>query len=275
MIDAHFHCWRLSRGDYGWLTPALHAIHRDVTVQDWLSQAQAQGIEGGILVQAAATEAETDFLLDQAQACAQVLGVVGWVDWLAHDVAQRIQALASRPKLVGLRPMLQDLPDTGWIAQPQLDPALKAMARHDLVFDALVRTEHLEHLGRMMDRQPELKVVIDHGAKPKPTAPLQEWSSQLRHLARTHGADRLVCKWSGLWTELADPSDHTLMAQWADTLLDIWGPQRLLWGSDWPVLELAADYDRWHSWTLGQLQGLSATERTAILGENARRFYGV
>ena len=275
MIDAHFHCWQLSRGDYGWLTPELHPIHRDVSVQDWLVHAQAHGIEGGILVQAAATEAETLFLLAKTVDCDQVLGVVGWVDCLASDVSQRIQLLAAHPKLVGLRPMLQDLPHADWIAQAQVDPALKAMAHHGLVFDALVRTEHLAHLHRMMVKHPELKVVIDHGAKPDPQAPLEDWAKLLRELASSHGPERLVCKWSGLWTELANAHDLRLMKVWTDTLLDIWGPDRLIWGSDWPVLELAAQYAQWRDWSLTQIQGLSDTERAAILGGNAQRFYGL
>ncbi len=275
MIDAHFHSWQLSRGDYGWLTPELSPIHRDVAIQDWLVHAQAHGMDGGILVQAAPTEDETHFLLAKAMDCSQVLGVVGWVDFLAGDVAQRIQHLVAHPKLVGLRPMLQDLPNADWIAMPQVDPALKAMAQHGLVFDALVRTEHLPHLQKMMIKHPDLKVVIDHGAKPNPKATLDEWSKLLCELANSHGPERLVCKWSGLWTELEDAHDLKLMKTWSDTLIDIWGPDRLIWGSDWPVLELAAQYPQWRDWSLIQLQGFSDSERAAILGGNAQRIYGL
>ncbi len=114
-IDAHFHCWQLSRADYGWLAPALAPIYRDVTVADWQAQSAPQGVTGGVLVQAAATEAEKHFLLAQADANPSVLGVVGWADWLAPDVPRRIERLAQHPKLKGLRPMLQDIADPLWI----------------------------------------------------------------------------------------------------------------------------------------------------------------
>ena len=132
-IDAHFHCWQLARGDYGWLTPAQAPIYRDVTVSDWRAESAPLGVSGGVLVQAAPTEAETHFLLAQADAHPQVLGVVGWVDWLAPDAPARIAALARHPKLKGLRPMLQDIADPAWILQPLLARALQAMADTGLV----------------------------------------------------------------------------------------------------------------------------------------------
>ena len=275
MMDAHFHCWQLDRGDYGWLTPELKAIYRDVRIQDWWQHARAHGVTAGLLVQAAPTEAETEFLLSQAQTHPQVLGVVGWVDWLASDVDQRIARLAAHPKLVGLRPMLQDLPEPHWIAQDALHPALAAMAQQGLVFDALVRTEHLPHLDRMMRAHPDLKVVVDHGAKPSPSQELAEWAAALRHLAQSHGPHRLVCKVSGLWTELSDPQDTRRLQHWWETLFDIWGAQRLLWGSDWPVLELASDFDQWRRFSLERLALLSPAQRDAVLGGNAKRFYGL
>ena len=127
-IDAHFHCWQLARGDYGWLPPSLAPIYRDVAVSDWQQQAAAHGVDGGVLVQAAPTEAETAFLLEQADAHPGVLGVVGWVDWLAADAPARIKALARRARLKGLRPMLQDIDDVRWILQPALAPALHTMS---------------------------------------------------------------------------------------------------------------------------------------------------
>ena len=275
MIDAHFHCWQLQRGDYGWLTPALAPIYRDVAVADWHPHAQAHGITGGILVQAAPTEAETDFLLAQADMHPQVLGVVGWVDWLAPDVAARIARLAAHPKLVGLRPMLQDLPEPDWIAQPALYPALNAMAQQGLVWDALVKTEHLPHVHRVMQAHPQLKAVIDHGAKPSPHSDHRQWSAGLQQLASDFAPERLVCKLSGLWTELADPKDMTRLNAWWDALMDLWGPERLMWGSDWPVLELAAGYDAWRAFSLSRLHELTPQQAHAVLGGNAKRFYGV
>ncbi|MDB5848264.1 MAG: amidohydrolase, partial [Rhodoferax sp.] len=134
MIDAHFHIWRLARADYGWLTPALAPIYRDVAIADWRAVSRPCGITGGIVVQAAPTEAETAFLLQQAEAADDMLGVVGWVDLLAGDAPRRVETLARHPKLKGLRPMLQDIADPDWILQAALRPALAAMVRHDLTF---------------------------------------------------------------------------------------------------------------------------------------------
>ncbi len=127
MIDAHFHSWQLSRGDYGWLTPEIGSIYRDVAVADWQKLAQPLGITGGILVQAAPTVAETMHLLALAEANPAVLGelwVIGWVDFTAADAVAQIEELAKHPKLKGLRPMLHDLPDADWILQPVVQPAL-------------------------------------------------------------------------------------------------------------------------------------------------------
>ena len=272
IIDAHFHAWRLARADYGWLTPALAPIYRDVDIDDWYAVAAAHGVGGGVLVQAAPTEAETAWLLGVAAADARVLGVVGWVDLLADDAPARIAALAGRhPKLKGLRPMLHDLADPDWILQPALDPALQAMVECGLAFDALVRPAHLPRILALARRHPRLRIVIDHGAKPKiATRGWQPWAEDLRALAQQSTA---ACKLSGLLTEAGDVAHAHATERWGGHLLECFGPQRLLWGSDWPVLELAASYAAW--WRLAQTctGGLGDAERHAIFGANARRFY--
>ena len=127
MIDAHFHCWQLARADYGWLTPELAPIYRDVAVADWQQQALAWGVNGGVLVQAAPTPQETTFLLQQAHDNPCVLGVVGWIDMLAPDAVDQVAQCAARPMLKGLRPMLQDLSDPDWILQPAIQPVLRCV----------------------------------------------------------------------------------------------------------------------------------------------------
>lgn len=275
MIDAHFHCWRLERGDYGWLTPALAPIHRDVAVPDWAAHARAWGIDAGVLVQAAPTEAETHFLLAQADAHPQqVLGVVGWVDMLAADAPARIGRLARHPRLKGLRPMLQDMADPDWILQPALHPALQAMAEHGLVFDALVRPVHLSRLLALVTQHPRLRVVIDHGAKPGPQDAVADWVDGMRQVAQASASDRVACKLSGLWTELPNPQDTRTLSAWCEALLAVWGPQRLIWGSDWPVLELAADYPRWRAWSLAMLRRhCTPSQCQDVLEHNARQMY--
>ena len=267
VVDAHFHIWRLARADYGWLTPALGAIHRDIDVAAWERVAAPCGVGRGVLVQAAPTAAETRFLLDQAEAHAAVAGVVGWTDLLASDAPARIAALARHPKLKGVRPMLHDLADPDWILQAALAPALQAMTDLGLVFDALVRPVHLPRILELARRHPALRIVLDHAAKPPIAAGhWQPWADDLRRLA---GETNVQCKLSGLLTESGTAS----LAPWVDHVFACFGPERVIWGSDWPVLELAGDYKHW--WTLAHelSSSLDPAQRHAVFGANAARVY--
>lgn len=270
-IDAHHHVWRLERGDYGWLTPALGPIHRDFAPTDLAPLLTARGIGATILVQAAPTEAETRFLLDTAAATPFVAGVVGWTDLAAPDAPARVAALADDPLLVGLRPMVQDIPDDDWLLRPDLAPGFCAMARHGLVLDALVLPRHLPRLHVIAARHPDLAIVVDHLAKP----PVREgglapWRSDLAALA---ALPNLWCKLSGLATEAAPDWQAADLAPYAAAALALFGPPRLLWGSDWPVVELAGGYDRWWAATEALLSDLTEAERGAVLGGNAARLY--
>ena len=271
IVDAHFHCWQLARADYGWLTPALGPIYRDVSIADWQAQSAACGVRAGVLVQAAPTAAETDFLLAQAAQSEAVLGVVGWADLLAADAPQHIARLASRPKLRALRPRLHDLPDPEWILQPALSAALRAMVENGLAFDALVRPVHLPALRQLCRRHPALRVVIDHAAKPDiAAAAWQPWADALAALAAETQA---VCKLSGLLTEAGPAAPASSTWRWAGHVLACFGPQRVLWGSDWPVLEAVSTYGAWWAQTQAMLADLVPAERAEVLGGTAARVY--
>jgi L-fuconolactonase len=245
MIDAHFHIWQLARGDYGWMTPDFQPICRDVGVEDWRAVAAPCGVSRGILVQAAPTAAETAFLLDQAGPHRDsIAGVVGWVDLEATDAPARIEALASNTLLLGVRPMLQDIPDPAWILEDRLSSALAAIAQTGLTFDALVRPVHLPHILELSRRHPALRIVIDHGAKPDIASDaFDRWARDMELVARETKA---FCKISGLLTEAGSRADIGSIRRYVDHLLACFGAKRLLWGSDWPVLELAAGYRHWH-----------------------------
>ncbi len=278
-IDAHQHYWRLVRGDYGWLTPALSAIYSDFGPADLAPHLEAYGIRRTVLVQAAPTEAETRYLLNLATTTASIAGVVGWVDMEAADAPASIEAIANMPKLVGLRPMIHDIVDPGWMLSPHLGPAFAAIIRAGLVFDALIRPVHLQPLLTLVGRHPDLPVVIDHGAKPAIARwspgddDFADWAEKMRRLGR---GSAVACKTSGLVTEAAPDWKTDDLAAYLDVLLDAFSPDRLLFGSDWPVVDLAGGYARWADALLGWLdRRLDASDRVGILGSNAARIYGL
>lgn len=270
-IDAHQHFWVLSRGDYGWLTPAAGSIYRDYLPTDLEPLLVRHGIGASIVVQAAPSVAETEFLLALAREAPFVAGVVGWVDLIAKEASETIRRLAGNPLLVGLRPMVQDIADDEWLLRPDLSAALDAMIEHGLVFEALVLPRHLPRLLVLIERHPELRVVIDHGAKPGiRERMLDPWRADIAALAARPG---ICCKLSGLVTEAAADWRVEDLAPFVTHLLATFGAGRLLWGSDWPVVERAGGYDAWRAASLELLASLSDASRNAILGENVERVY--
>lgn len=264
LIDAHCHVWRIGKNDHEWPTPDLPVIHRDFSLDDLRKVARPDGV---VLVQSQPSNRDTAWLLEMAAADPLALGVVGWADLAAADAPARIAALADNPKLKGLRPMLQDLA-SDWILDPALEPAIAAMVRAGLAFDALVRPRHLPSLLAFVRRWPDLRVVIDHGGKPViGEGRLDPWRDDIAALAAEPG---VFCKLSGLLTEAGDTPTAATVAPYVAHLLAVFGPERLMWGSDWPVLNLAGDYAGWRAMCEGWV---SPAGRTALFGETARRFY--
>ncbi len=277
-VDAHQHFWSLVRGDYRWLTPEFGPIYRDFGPKDLAPKLAEFSIDATVAVQAADTTGETAHLLALAESNAFIAGVVGWIDFEARDASDAAAELASNAKLVGLRPMIQDIADERWIAKRSLDRAFDAMVELDLCFDALVKLEHLPHLVDRLVRHPKLHAVIDHGAKPRIAdggtkwAGFASWREHMRRLARE---TRAFVKLSGLATEAAADWRADELRPFVDVLLENFGPSRILWGSDWPVVDLAGGYARWREATDLLLLSLSSAERDSILGLNALAFYGL
>jgi L-fuconolactonase len=284
-IDSHQHFWRPARGDYRWLradVPAIAPLVRDFLPQDLAPILAAHGVERTVLVQAADSEAETGFLLGLAAEEASIGGVVGWVDLSRPEAAASLERMAAHPKFKGIRPMLQDLPQDDWIAREPHPEALRALARLGLCFDALVMPRHLGPLLQFLRAWPQLPVVVDHAAKPPVGADDGEVFARWReHMAMVGTLPQVHCKLSGLWTEapaaLRGDRDGVLRALrpvW-ETLLECFGPQRLMWGSDWPVLTLAAGYVEWVAVCEALVGELSTGEQAEIWQGTARRFYGL
>src|ERR1700761_9633036 len=271
MIDAHHHFWTVARGDYGWLTPDTGVLYRDYGPGDLLPHLTEHGISATILVQCAETVAETHFLLEIAQRTPWIAGVVGWVDFTASDAPRVIAELARDPMLVGLRPMVQDLPDDDWLLRRDLKAAMDAMVEHGLVFDALIYPRHLPRLAAFLDRYPDLAVVLDHGAKPFiRDKVLDPWRADVAAIA---ARPRTLCKISGLATEAAAGWSADDLKPYVDHLRSVFGARRLMWGSDWPVLTRAGSYSSWRKAAELLLAELSAEARDAVFGGNAERFY--
>ncbi len=261
----------MARGDYDWLTPDLEVIYRDFEPVHLRPLLDAAGIDGTILVQAAPSVAETGFLLSLADTQDWVLGVVGWVDLETTDAPETLARLAQGGKLVGVRPMIHDIPDDQWMLRPALQPAIECLIELDLTFDALVRPNHLDPLMCFFGRYPDLKCVIDHGAKPPiHSGALEPWASQMTELAGSTGA---FCKLSGLLTEASSAWSPAEIQPYAELLIEQFGPSRLMFGSDWPVVTLAAGYGDWIALARQLTQHLSERERAQIFGETAARFY--
>lgn len=283
-IDAHQHYWRLARGDYRWLRPddaALAALLRDFEPADLAPLRTAHGITRTVLVQAADSSAETEHLLALAGEDASIAGVVGWADLSDPASVGLLEHWSEQVVFKGVRPMLQDLPARDWIEHGPHADVLRALPRLGLRFDALVKPWHLTSLQRFVQRHPELPVVIDHAAKPQL---VQGWSAPWaeawrRGLAELAQRPNVCCKLSGLLTEAeplatVDDAVAALRPVW-DTLLERFGPMRLVWGSDWPVLTLAASYERWVAVSEVLIGELAADEQRAIWHDNAVRFYGI
>ena len=285
-IDSHQHFWRPARGDYGWLDasdPVLAPLVRDFLPADMAPLRAAHGVAQTVLVQAAPSEAETDFLLDLANAHGFIGGVVGWVDLSDPRSARTLERWARHPAFKSVRPMLQDLSDADWIAHAPHPAVVEALIGLGLRFDALVKPQHLPALLYFVQRWPALPVVIDHAAKPALADGWQApWATNWRlGMAALAQQPQVVCKWSGLLTEAAGDARHEPGAALAmlhpawDHLLTHFGPQRLMWGSDWPVLTLASDYARWIDLTGTLAADLPADDQAALWHRTATRFYGL
>jgi L-fuconolactonase len=261
MIDAHQHVWRIGENDCVWPSKGDGVIYRNVLPEDWEAMAQPLGVTGSVLVQSQESLRDTAWLLDLAAQHDHILGVVGWVNL-------KTDPIPGNAWLKGLRPMVQQKP-SGWLDDPALNAGLSAMAARGLVFDALVRAKHLPALRRMAKRHPKLQIVIDHGAKPEiARGTLGEWKVQMQEAARL---PNVACKLSGLLTE-ASPGQEDLVREVAEWLFGLFGAERLIWGSDWPVLELRGDYEGWLALAKS---AVPMAAQDAVFGGNARRIYGL
>lgn len=269
-IDAHQHFWRLARADYDWMgtSETLAPLRRDVLPQDYPGRAPSYGIGRTVLVQAAPTVFETEYLLGLADATPWIATVVGWVDFEDPSHRRHLERFAMHPKFAGVRPMIQDIPDPDWMHREDVQWAYRALIDLDLAFDALGFPVHLERFLRLFERYPDMRTVIDHGMKPQiRDRAFDDWAAAMSRIAE---ATPVFCKLSGLVTEAA--ADWTVedLRPYAELILSAFGPERVMWGSDWPVVDLAGGFAPW--WSAAEAL-VPAEHREAVFGATAARFY--
>lgn len=271
-IDTHQHYWRYDAADYGWIDDAKAVLKRDYVPADVQPLMRGAGFDAAIAVQARQTPDETAALLAFADAHPFVAGVVGWVDLQADDVAGQLAAIAPHPKLVGIRHIVQDEADDRFLLRPAFCRGIALLGEFDLPYDVLVYPRHLPIVAEFLSRFPSQRFVLDHLAKPEIRhGRLHEWARALEDVA---AAPNLMAKLSGLVTEASWPDWTSAdLGPYLDVALDVFGPDRLMVGSDWPVCTLAASYERTMDVFTRYLSGRPVAAQDAILGGNARRFW--
>lgn len=273
VVDSHQHFWQLARGDYAWLTPDQSDLYRDFMPSDLDITLRENAVSQSVLIQAAPTREETTFLLSLAKESAFVAGVVGWVDMSARDAPSQIDELSGNPYCLGLRPMIQDIDDTDWMLSPMLEPAFISMVERGLSFDALVCPRHLKNLWVLASRYPDLRIVINHCAKPNiASREFVDWAADMELLARR---ENVFCKFSGLVTEARNDSESIVeeLSIYTNFIVDVFGCSKLMWGSDWPVVTSVMSYSQWLTCAQELVADLSLTEQKRIFSETAKEFY--
>lgn len=274
-IDAHQHFWELSRFSYDWLqAPALAPIRRDFLPDDLLPHLQACGIDRSIFVQTRHDLAENRWVLSLCEQYDFLAGIVGWVDLRAPDCEAQLLEFKDHPRFLGVRHVTQDEPDEDFIVRTETLRGLKVLEKHGVPFDLLFFVKHLRHAETVARACPDLPLVIDHLAKPRIREQgIEDWDVHFRAASRQ---GNVYCKLSGMVTEAAwrnwRPADFQ---PYLERALEYFGPQRLMFGSDWPVCELAASYEEVFGIVRDFISRLSPDEQAEILGGTAARFYGI
>jgi len=273
-IDSHQHFWAYSSTEYPWIGPGMERLARDYLPADLAPLVAAEGIDGSVAVQARQSLEESRWLLKLAGESPLIKGVVGWVDLQSDRVGDDLHALAANPKFVGVRHVVQDEPDPRFVLGTAFGRGLRQLHQHGLTYDLLLYPNQLPAVIELIGLLPEQPFVVDHLAKPRIAAgELEGWARDIRAVARH---DNVCCKVSGMVTEAVrqgwKQDDFT---PYLDVVLEAFGPDRLMVGSDWPVCLLAGEYPEVAAIPRAFFSRLSAAEQAMIHGGTAVRFYGL
>ncbi|HEY5393993.1 MAG TPA: amidohydrolase family protein [Trebonia sp.] len=277
IVDAHHHVWDLAVRDQPWIAgPEMAPIRRSFRVDDLRPSAHAAGVTATVLVQTVTVAAETPELLAIAAVDPLVAGVVGWTDLTSPEISGELARLAACPggrHLVGIRHQVQSEPDPDWLRRPEVIRGLHAVAAAGLRYDLVVLPHQIAAATHAATEVPGLTLILDHAGKPPVgSGSLDAWRAAIRAFA---ARPNTACKLSGLVTEAPPGAPDKALAPVADVILEEFGPQRVMFGSDWPVCLLARDYAGVVEQARLLTAGLSDTERTAVFSSTAARLYGI
>ena len=274
IFDSHQHFWQVGRFDYPWMSPDIEVLYQDYLPAQLQPILESCGVRKTVLVQASNSRDETRWLLKLAEQYSFIAGVVGWVDLTAESCGDQLDEFTAHPRFKGVRHLVESEPEDDWLAQPSVIKNLRRLATRGVTYDLLVHTRHLRHAITAAESCPDLRFVLDHLAKPPiATRDIDEWARELKPLA---ALPNVWCKLSGLVTEAIWTGWQTKDLQpYVDVALDYFGPERMMFGSDWPVCLLASSYERVLETAHEVLVGLSAKERKLIFLQNAVEVYRI
>ncbi|MDP6273343.1 MAG: amidohydrolase family protein [Dehalococcoidia bacterium] len=274
MVDSHHHFWDLTHLDYPWMPPGDNVLRQNRLPEDLKPLIDGVGVQRTVIVQAHSSIEEAHWLLGLADENDFVAGVVAWVELADPDVGNTLDLLQMDPYFKGVRHIWHDEPDDAWIVRPAVLNGLKELARRDIPFDLLPRPKHLPYIPRVLDAVPDLRTVVDHIAKPFIAEGIFEpWLSDLKRVAEIPGVH---CKVSGMVTEAdTDNWNPDALTPYVANVIEMFGYDRLMFGSDWPVCTLAGTYEQVFQAAKQALGPMSDANRDAVFGGNAEQFYGL
>ena len=274
VVDAHQHFWDIQRFSYPWLSPEQAVLYRNYGPEDLKPEMDAAGVQRSVFVQATHVVDEARWVLRLSDRYPFIAGVVGWVDLTDPDIGMVLHELQQHPRFKGVRHQVHDEPDDRWLLRDDVWRGLEELAARGLTFDLLLFPRHLPHLPEVLEQHPTLRFVIDHLAKPPiKSGETEPWQTDLQRVARY---PNVWCKLSGMVTEASHhswrPED---LKPYVQSAVDLFGYDRLMWGSDWPVCRLAADYGQVKAALLQALGAVDDESLEKILGRNAIGFYSL
>lgn len=272
VVDAHHHLWDLDRFDYPWMPPGENVLRKTYLPEHLALHLKRTGADKTVVVQAQHSVEEAGWLLDLAEANDFMAGVVAWVDLTSRNVGDVLDGLLQRPGLVGIRHLVHDEPDDRWLLRDDVIRGLRELARRGLAYDLLLRPQHLQYVAPLAEEVPDLRMVVDHIAKPLISAGTMEpWATDIAAVA---ALPSVYCKVSGMVTE-AEMANWTVedLKPYMAHVIEHFGFDRLMFGSDWPVCLLAGTYEQVFEATLAAAGSISDDDRAALMGGNATAFY--